>query len=359
MIAARYTQGDTVRFEDVPVPAVGDGELLLRVDATGICGTDVKIVRHGHRKLVDGQTITLGHEFVGTIDRVGGGVSGFTEGQRVGVAPNMGRPGSEMVRRGMANMDPEFTAFGITQDGSHAEYLRVTSLALEQGNVFLVPDGVEAVDAALAEPLSCAVSSVRNAQVRSGDMVVVYGAGPMGLLNVVCATASGAERVVAFDRDDARLACARRLGATDAVNNREIDAVAWMHDQTRGRGVDVVVLAVPVPDLQQEALEALAPFGRLCNFAGWARDAAAVSLDTNPIHYKNLTVTGMTGGCNADYAKALDLIAEGKAPVRQLVSHTVPMRRMEDGYRVALGGSGMKVVLVTDDAVAPRSGGGA
>lgn len=351
MIAAQYTQGTGGGFavRDVPVPDIGEAEVLLRVDAASICGTDIKIIKHGHRKLRDGQTITLGHEFVGTIERLGKDVRGFSAGQRVGIAPNMGRPGSEMTVRGLANMDPDFSAFGINQDGGHAEYVRINAAAIEQGNVAVVPDMVPSIHATLAEPLSCAVSSIRNARIEPGDTVLIVGAGPMGLLNLMLAVVSGATELIAADLDDQRLELARRLGATAAVNPRSVSLVEWISDRTHGRGVDVVINAVPVPQLQQELLSILAPFGRLCLFAGWPQGDDTVPLNTNPIHYKNLLVTGVTGGSNRDYATAMGIIAEGALAIPEIVSDILPMRDLQRAYDIAQDAGSMKVVLTAED----------
>lgn len=348
MIAALYTQGKGLRFGDAAVPTIGDDELLVRVEGTAICGTDVKIVHHGHRKLRDGQTIILGHEFVGVIERVGVRVTGWRAGQRVGVAPNMGCGHCEMCARGLGNMCPDYSAFGIDRDGSHTELVRIPAAALAQNLVIALPPEVRPQDGALAEPLSCAVNGIRNARVADGDRVVVYGAGPMGLLNMMLAAVSGATEVIAVDLDDARLELAAKLGATATVNSKRQPVPQWVKEHTRGRGVDAVICAVPVPQLQQEALGILAPFGRLCLFAGWPKGTAGVPLDTNPIHYKNLVVTGMTGGCASDYATALRLIAERKINIAAVVSDVFPLSRIEDAYAAALSGKRMKVVLVSE-----------
>ena len=117
MIAARYTQGGELVVGETAMPRADAGELLLKVEAASICGTDVKIARHGHRKLAEGQTITLGHEFVGRIVEVGAKVKVWRPGQRVGVAPNVGCGRCDMCGRGMANMCPHYSAFGINFDG--------------------------------------------------------------------------------------------------------------------------------------------------------------------------------------------------------------------------------------------------
>jgi L-iditol 2-dehydrogenase len=345
MIAATYTQGAGFKVGDVPVPGIADDEILLRVDAAAICGTDVKIVRHGHRKLKDGQTIVLGHEFVGTIEQVGRRVGGFEPGLRVGVAPNVGCGACDMCGRGMAHMCPAYSAFGIDRDGAQTQYVAIPAKAIAQGNVILIRSDVSSVSACLAEPLSCAISGVQAAQVRLGDSVLIYGAGPMGLLNVAVASISGAARVIIVDRNAPKREAAIALGATDAIDPQTTSVPEWVDDQTRGRGVDAIITAAPAAQLQQEAIGLLAPFGRLCLFAGLPRGADPVPLDTNAIHYKQLIVTGMTGGSPAHYRDALRLIESGRVDVSRVISDVFPLSDIRAAYDCATSGKAMKVVL--------------
>lgn len=350
MQAARYTQGGSLEVVEVAVPEIGRDELLLRVESAAICGTDLKILRHGHRKLRDDQTITLGHEFVGTIERAGSSVRGWTEGDRVGVAPNIGCGVCRMCSRGLPNMCQEFGAYGITFDGAHAAYVRVPAASLGQGSVVRLPSSVSPIAGALAEPLSCALSGVRVAEVGLGDCVLVYGAGPMGLLNLMLARHAGAARVIAVDRNDDRLKLAGEVGATDTINSARTPVTEWVSEHLPEGGVDAVILAVPAPDLQQEALELLLPFGRLCLFAGWSRLAGAVPLDTNPIHYKNLRVGGMTGGSPREYRDALDLISAGQVDVCAVVSDTFHLSDLAGAYERLQAGGGLKITLASDPA---------
>jgi L-iditol 2-dehydrogenase len=348
MIAGTYTQGGQLRVVDLRVPDIADDELLLRVEASAICGSDLKIIRHGHRKLRDGQTVTLGHEFVGTVQQAGSRVKDYPVGMRVGLVPNIGCGSCRMCRRGLGNMCPDYRAFGITFDGAHAECVRVPADAIAQGNVIPLPDDVSPVDASLIEPLSCAVNSIRAAQVAEGDMVLVYGAGPMGLLNALVARAAGAAGVLLSDLDEHRLRLAGQLGIDDTVNPRRSSVPQWAARKTEGRGLDAVIVAVPSAELQREGLGLLAPFGRLCLFAGLPRGHGGVELDTNAIHYRNLIVTGTTGGSARDYREALELVRTGRVEVARLVSHVFPFRDMQKAYNTALAGEGMKVVMVAN-----------
>jgi threonine dehydrogenase-like Zn-dependent dehydrogenase len=348
MIAAKYTQGAGLDIGEARIPEIGDDEMLVRVEATSICGTDVKIVRSGHRKLRRGQTVILGHEFVGTIEKAGSRVRHYPVGSLVGVAPNIGCGRCEMCGRGLMNMCPEYSAFGIDRDGSHTEFIRITADAIAQGNVIPLSANVSPLEAALAEPLSCAVNGLRAARLEVGDVVLIYGAGPMGMLNLLLALISGASRVLMVDLNAQRLETARTLGATAVHCPASNSTKEWVAQDTRGRGVDVVITAVPLPQVQQEAVELLAPFGRLCLFAGLARGESAVPLDTNAIHYKNLIVTGMTGGSPQDYRTALHLIESRRVPVKQIISHVFPLNELGNAYNIALSGQGLKVVMASE-----------
>jgi len=349
MIAARYTQtggGQDGRFAvtAAPEPVAEPGGLIVRIDAASICGTDIKILNHGHRKLRDGQTITLGHEFVGTIVETNGTSKGFAVGQRVGVAPNIGCGHCTMCMQGLGNMCPSYSAFGIDRDGAHAPLVAIPRAAIEQALVIPLPEGIDPQAATLAEPLSCVVAAQRATRIEPGDTVVIYGAGPMGLLHVMLAATSGAGRIIVADRNPTRLTLARDLGAADTVNVVERSVGDWVREHAAG-GVDVVIIAVPVPEIQVEALDILAPLGRLCLFAGWPRGASDMPLDTNVIHYKSLVVTGTTGGAPRDYVASLKLIASGRVDVRRVVSHVFSFAELSKAYEVAASGRSLKVVI--------------
>ena len=340
-----------MQIGEAPVPLIGAKEILVRVDATSICGTDIKIVRRGHRKLKEGQTIILGHEFVGTIEQAGSRVENYAVGTRVGLAPNIGCGYCEMCDRGLMNMCPDYSAFGIDRDGSHTEYVRIPALAIAQGNVVPLSKDLSPTEAALAEPLSCAINGIRVSRLRQGDVVLIYGAGPMGLLNLMLALISGASQVFAVDPNNARLGKAKSLGASKTHNPSDGPVRDWVMDETLGRGVDVVIAAAPAAQIQEEAIQVLAPLGRLCLFAGLPSGKSTVALDTNRIHYRSLLVTGMTGGSPEDYRTALKLIEAGRVDVARVISHVFSVRDLSKAYDVALSGDGMKVVLATEEWV--------
>ena len=346
MLAATYTQGGDFVVEEVPTPDIGSGDILLRVTAAAICGTDVKIIRSGHRKLIDGQRIVLGHEFVGVIERVGSRVERYEVGQRVGVAPNAGCGHCDACIGGRSNYCPEYTAFGIDRDGGHAPCVRIPERFVSQGNVIPLPDDMSDTEAALLEPFSCVVNGVRVARVELGDTVVIYGAGPIGLMHVMLCRVAGAARVIVVDPLADRLEKARELGCDLTLNPQEQDVPARLRQDSNGRGVDVAITACPVPEVQKEAVQVLAPFGRLCLFGGLAKGAGEVPFDTNLVHYGNLLVTGSTGGSIADYRIALRLVAGRRVDLSRVVSDVFRLDELRQAYDRALAGAEGKVVLV-------------
>lgn len=353
MIAATYTQDGHFAVEDVPEPGPADNELLVDVKASSICGTDLRIIRNGHRKLRAGQKIILGHEFAGVVVAAGRRLERYHEGQRVGVAPNMGCGTCPMCARGLPNMCPDYTAFGITMDGAHTRLVRIPQTAIAQGSVIPLPEQIPFSKASLIEPFSCVVNGCRSVSIEPGDVAVVFGAGPIGLMHVMLASLCGTSQLISVDVMPERLELAGQLGATHLVNPQQGSAAEQILELTGGRGADVIITACSVAGVQQQALELLAPFGRLCLFGGLPKDGSQVSFDTNAIHYKQLIVTGTTGGASRDFRTAMSLIAAGRVPIERIVSHRFTQDQMAEAFETALGGKAMKVVVEAsgDDAV--------
>ncbi|MDD5675357.1 MAG: alcohol dehydrogenase catalytic domain-containing protein, partial [Chitinivibrionales bacterium] len=325
---------------------INDAEILLRVRAAGVCATDLKIKRNGHRKLKAGQQIVLGHEFVGEIISIGKNVQGFKTGQRVGVAPNIGCGRCQCCIQGKTNYCPDYQALGITLDGAHATHVKIPATFINQGNVVPMDEAVADSEAAILEPLSCVVGSLRAAKVEPGDTVVIYGAGPMGLLHVMMCAISGASHIVMVDPVAKRLDKARELGADFTFDPTQKNVPETIAKLTDGRGANVVFITCPVPKTQAEGLAVLAPFGRLMVFSGLPAGGDPVSLDTNAVHYRNLTICGTTGGSVQDYRAAMYLTATHRIKLSALVAATFPLDKMEAAYQTAQGGVEGKVVLL-------------
>lgn len=353
MKAARYYEPGRMEVDEVPRPDILDDEILIRVRAASICGTDLRILRHGHQKIPPGQHRVLGHEIAGDIVEVGPQVVGYALGSRVAVIPNVGCGSCRDCRAGLNNMCPTYDAFGITIDGGFQEFLRIPGFALARGNVFRMPDSVTYLDAALIEPFSCCYRGQRQISVGFEDNVLIIGAGPIGVFHVILARLAGASRIVVSDLAPARLAIALEFGADAVIDASATDVEEAIRAETGGRGADVVITAASSAAAQAQALRVLAPHGRLNVFAGLASGETA-ELDTNLIHYRGLTVSGTTGSSYADYDASLRLVADGRARLARLASATFPVERIDEAFAHAASGTGMKAVIVFDGS-APGS----
>ncbi|MBO3676390.1 zinc-dependent dehydrogenase [Streptomyces sp. NEAU-YJ-81] len=347
MKAAVLRRPGELAVEDVPEPTVVGDDLLVRVRAASICGTDLRIFKHGHFKIPDGQRRVLGHEVAGDVVAAGPRVSAFHPGMRVTVTPNVGCGRCDMCRHGYNNMCPDYEAFGISIDGGFQELLRVPGFALQRGNVFEIPDGVSYAEAALVEPFSCCYSGQRGLRVGPEDVVVITGAGPIGAFHVLLGKLAGARKVIISNRSRPRLDLAARLGADVCVGVREQDLAEVVREHTDGRGADVVITAVSDPQVQAQAAELLAPHGRLNYFAGLGA-ARTIPVDTNAVHYKGLTLTGTTGSTNGDYGRCLRLVGERRVDLSPLISEVFPLEKIHDAFGYAASGAGMKAMVAFD-----------
>lgn len=344
MRAAVFHAPGTVVLEDRPIPAVGPGDLLIRVQAASVCGTDLRIFNYGHFKLAPGAHRVQGHETAGEIVATGGEVTGYAVGDRVSVTPNVGCGRCPMCLRGLNNMCPDYEAFGVSLDGGFAEYLLVPAFAVQRGNVFHLPAGLDYAQAALVEPFSCCLRGVRSVGIGPQDDVLVVGAGPIGAFTVMLARLAGARRIIVANRSRGRLAQLARYGADTLIEVGDRDLVEAVKAETGSRGVDVVITAASSAQVQADAVQLLATHGRVNFFAGLSGRGGppTVAIDTNRVHYQGLTLTGTTGSSNADYADALQIVGQGRVDLSGLLTRTFSVEDIHEAFAYAASGAGMK-----------------
>lgn len=345
MRAAVYKGIGQMDLLDVPVPKPGPGEALLRVGAVGICATDVRIFGKGHHRIPAGSLRVLGHELAGEVVQVGPGLDRLSPGMRVGVAPNVGCGECAECIAGWTNLCPDYQAFGISLDGAFAEYMLITSKAIEQGNVMPIPAQTSFAVAALAEPLSCCLNAQEAVDVCPDDLVLIIGAGPIGLMHLLLARLRGARLTVVSEISEARLAQARSYGPDLLVDPTKQSLKPVLLDASEGRGADVIIVAVGSAGAQQEALSLAAPRGRVVFFGGLPQGQPNASLDTNLIHYRQLTVTGTTGATVRQYRAAMRTLVEGRIPSTGLVSAVLPLDHVVEGLERTKQGTEMRILL--------------
>lgn len=342
MKAAVLYAPNQMRLETVADPAPERGDLVLRVRAATICGTDIRVFR-GRKTAGIRYPSTIGHEFSGEVVATGG-PSPFMIGQRVGVCPPIPCGHCTQCLRGLENLCPDLQAIGYEIDGAFAEFIRIPARAVELGNVHVLPDHVGAEAAALVEPLSCVLNGQNKVGLRQGDTVAILGAGPIGMLHAKLARLRGAARVIVSEPNAARRAAALRAGADVVLDPAAGDLRAAIRTETRGQGADVVICAIGLAALATQAIGLAAKGGRISLFAGFTKGEMA-TLDVNAIHYDELLVTGAFGLTRRDYAATLDMVADGRIDLSDMVTHRFGLADIEHAFAVAESGAAMKVAL--------------
>lgn len=343
MKAAVLRGVNDIGCERVADPQLQPGDLLIKVKAATICGTDIRILR-GKKTAGIRYPSVIGHEFSGEIADTGGHPQ-FHVGQAVAVCPAFACGHCEECIRGAENLCRNLIAMGYEIDGAFAEYVRIPAKGVASGNVFVMPENLSFAAASLAEPLSCVINGQERVGVSRGDTVAVLGAGPIGLLHVQLAKLSGASKIIVSQRSAVRRDAARAAGADDVINPAEENVVERVKALTGGAGVDVAICAIGDPGLANDAIRMVRPRGRVSLFAGFTKGVQA-ELDVNAIHYSELMVTGAFGLTRLQYHKALHLIASGKIDAASLLSHQFPLADFSEAIATAEKGSAIKVAII-------------
>jgi L-iditol 2-dehydrogenase len=339
MKAVVYLGPGELSYEDVEVPQVGPGELLVRTKAALTCGTDVKTYRRGHHLMEP--PMLFGHEFAGDVAQIGEGVTSFAEGMRV-VAANSAPCGScFFCQRGRHNLCEDI----LFNWGAFAEYVKVPA-RIVQTNMYEIPPELEYEEAALLEPLACVALGNEAAGISPGDTVVIAGGGgPIGLMHLQLAKHAGAEQAVVIDLKDSRLQLAQQLGATHVINSGREDPVEAVKDLTRGRGADVTIETAGLPDVWKMSLELVRKGGTVVLFGG-CPTGSQISVDTDRVHYHELTIRGVFHHTPKTVAKALQLLSAGVVDASRLISGRLPLRDTRIALEKVMAGEAVKMAII-------------
>lgn len=345
MLAAVYHGPNDLRVEDVPVPAIGMSEILVKVVSASICGTDLRIFHGNHRMYQPGTVRIPGHEVVGSIAALGSGVDNYFVGQRVFCAPNTGCGHCQQCISGNNNLCANYDAIGVTSDGGFAEYVRIPANSVQQGNVIPVSESVEPAVAALMEPFACVLRGQNALHMKPGEVVLVMGAGPIGVMHTKLAKARGAGRVIVSEPIPERAAQAGRMGADRVVDPAAEDLRTALKEESQGRGADVIIVAAPAHAAQESALELAAISGRINFFGGLPKDRPMINFDSNLVHYKELLITATTACSTADCWQATQIVNSGLVDLSALVSQRFPLKDALSAFGAAEDRKSLKVVL--------------
>ncbi len=341
MRAAVLTGVESIEIRDVDEPEVEEGGALIEVSTCAICGTDVKMYKYGYANA----TLPLipGHELAGRVMK--SGASGIKEGDFVTINPNIPCGVCWYCVRGIQTGCDNLQVVGVHRDGGFARYVALPALAIAQGCVFHIPEGVSPEEAALIDPASCAVNASELSGVKPDDTVVVIGAGPAGCLNVEVSRAFGAGKIILVQRSAGRMEQARFTGADLFINSSEEDPVPRIMEETNGRGADVVIVACASVEAQQMSVHMVAKRGSVNLFGGLPKGSPSIAFDSNIVHYKEAFVTGTHGASNRHCSIALSMIASGRISAEKYVSYTKHLDDFHGALELAMKKQGLKVFV--------------
>jgi L-iditol 2-dehydrogenase len=338
-----YAPGD-IRVEDLPRPSCKADELLVKVDACAVCGTDLKTFKHGNPRIKP--PLTMGHEFTGLVEEVGSTAAGqFTAGDRIVMATSIACRECYYCGRGWPNLCQNLAPMGFSYPGGMAEYVIVPARALAGGHVIKTPAGMAPEHAALAEPVSCAVNSLGQCDLQPGDTVLVLGAGPLGLMNACVARGLGAGKIILSEVSPARLAQAADFHFDVVVNSAEQDLAACVMSETDGVGADIAIVAAPAAPPQEQALHLVRKRGTVVLFASLPKGNSTLNIDSRAIHYNELRVVGTSDSSPRHVQTAVDLLASGQVPAGKLATHILPLDQIQRAYELMESGQALRVVL--------------
>lgn len=338
MRVAMYYSNRDIRIEEMPKPKIGAGELLIRVEASGICGSDVM---EWYR--INRTPLVLGHEIAGRVEEAGEGVKIYKQGDRVACAHHVpcGRchyclAGHETVCDTLrkTNFDP----------GGFCEYLRLPKINVDHG-VYPLPDRVSFEEATFIEPLACVIRGQRLAGMKPGLTILVVGSGIAGLLHIHLAKVMGAGRIIATDILEYRLNAAKKFGADISINAKGYSA-QMLRSQNQGRNADLVIVSTGSPSAIEQALESVERGGTILFFAPTEKDRK-VPLPFNELFWRTeISLTSSYAGAPLDYKEALDLIASKKLDLSSMLTHRLSLSEIGRGFQlVAQAQESIKVII--------------
>jgi L-iditol 2-dehydrogenase len=323
MTAAVLYGKEQLQIEIVDVPKLGPGDVLVRVRAALTCGTDVKVFRRGYHARMITPPALFGHELAGDIVAMGEEVTEFRIGQRVMAANSAPCGNCYYCQREQENLCTDL----LFNNGAYAEYIRIPERIVRK-NLHVIENHVGYQDAALAEPLACVLRGLEESNLRPGDTVAVIGLGPIGIMFVRLAKAVYGARVIAIGRRQPQLDRAARMGADELIVNTDgADVVGAVKGMTQGRGADVVIEAVGMPELWQLATRLLRR-GGVVNFFGGCASGTEVNLDTQLLHYSEITCKASFHHTPALIRRALEVVGRGYITAKDLVNGVEPLANL-------------------------------
>ena len=344
MRAAVVEELGKIVVKEVEKPKLTPDSLMVKVESCAICGSDLRIYKRGDKRAKLPQII--GHEIAGVVEEVGTEVSAFSAGDRVAIAPGHGCGKCYYCQRGIGNLclNP-IPSIGYASPGGFARYIVPPPTVVSQRFVNEIPNGLPFDEATIAELLACCLNGQEIVDVKEEDTIVIIGAGPAGCMHVEIAKARGARRIILAESSPARLEMAKRFRADIFVDSSSEDLSQRVLKETNNGGADVIIVACPSGEAQEESLQMIAPRGRISFFGGLPHQDSNITIDANIVHYKECFLTGASSSVGRQNKEALKLLSNGKIKARDFISHILPLEKIAEGFDLVERRQAIKVVI--------------
>lgn len=338
MKVGMYYNNNDVRLEHMQVPAIGDGDLLMEVNVSGICGSDIM---EWYR--IQKAPLVLGHEVTGNVVELGKDVAEFRVGDRIFTTHHVPCDECHYCLRGHHTACETFHAENNFDPGGFAQYLRISGKSVMKGTLKL-PDGVTYEQGAFIEPLGTVVRGSRIAEVQPGDSMLILGTGLVGLLHIKLARAQGAGRIIATDMHESRLQFAEEIGADHTIDARA-DVPSHVREVNEGHLVDKVIVCTGALSAAAQGLESVDKGGTVLFFAV-PKPGVPIAVDINAFWRDDISVKVSYGAAPADNEQALSFISAGKVFVTDMITHRLSLDSIGEGFRLASeGAESLKVMI--------------
>jgi len=342
MKAAILYGKEDMRIEEIDTPKISEDEILIKVEACGVCGTDARVYHQGIEKRWK-SPIIMGHEIAGRIVEVGEKTSNFNIGDRVTVAPICGCGTCSFCLTGKENLCREAIVIGANYDGGFAEYMKIPGPYVRSGGLVKIPDGLSYEEATLAEPVSCCLHGMLKANVQPGDTVVVIGDGPIGLIHLRLAKAFGASKVIVTGHHDERLKLAKELDAIFTINSKKEDPVKGVLDATDNEGAERVIVAVGSIRAAEQGIEMLKDGGSIVIFGQYAEPGALLKLDPDLFNFSEITVTGSVDATLEEFYRSVLLLQT--LNLKPLITHRFPLESIIEAMKTVWSRKSSKAII--------------
>ena len=346
MLAAVWHGPNDIRLENKPVPAVLPGTVLVKVEACAICGSDLRIMSDGNLRIKPPHI--LGHEIAGEIVELGSGVNNYALGDRISTGADVPCGDCDHCRAGRPNCCDTNFAIGYQFDGGFAEYILLDPLVVKHGPMKKFSKSLSWNHAALAEPLACCINGYERAFYNQdmGGNIVIFGAGPIGLMLLMLGkNYYNADQIIIVEPSKMRRQMASQLGANLVIDPVESDPVQLVMDFTNQQGANLIFTACPIVKTHTQAIQLVAKRGVVNFFGGVPKTDLPISLLSNFIHYREAYITGSHGSTPKQHALALDLIDTGVIDISKVITNTISLSNIHDGFAIAASGTSAKVII--------------